>query len=84
MQWRLSAARTPWRPIFAEAEQIFRAHGGRPHWAKRHTMTTADVHALYPQAARFCAVRDEFDPAAKFANAHLTALFDVQTRAKAA
>ena len=77
-------AKMPWRPIFAEAEKIFRAHGGRPHWAKRHTMTTADVHALYPQAARFCAVRDEYDPAAKFANAHLTALFGVQTKAKAA
>jgi FAD-linked oxidoreductase len=70
-----------WQSIFAEAEKIFRAHDGRPHWAKRHTLTTADVHALYPQAAQFCAVRDGFDPAAKFANEHLTKLFGITAKA---
>ncbi len=74
-------AKMPWRAIFAEAEPIFRAHGGRPHWAKRHTLTTADVHNLYPDAARFCAVRDQYDPNAKFANAHLSTLFGIQPRA---
>ncbi len=72
-----------WREIFAEAEKIFRAHDGRPHWAKRHTLTTADVNLLYPQAARFCAVRDEVDPVAKFANAHLSEVFGIKASAKA-
>ncbi len=71
--------RMAWREIFAEAEKIFRAHDGRPHWAKRHTLTTADVHKLYPDAAKFCAVRDKADPGAKFANAHLTQLFGIRT-----
>jgi FAD-linked oxidoreductase len=70
--------RMKWREIFAEAEQIFRAHDGRPHWAKRHTLTTTDVHTLYPDAAKFCAVRDAIDPGAKFANAHLSQLFDIK------
>jgi FAD-linked oxidoreductase len=70
--------RMKWRKIFTDGEQIFRAHDGRPHWAKRHTLTTADVHKLYPDAAKFCAVRDRIDPAAKFANAHLTQLFDIR------
>ena len=70
--------RMKWHAIFAEAEKIFRAHDGRPHWAKRHTLTTADLHQLYPQAAQFCAVRDQIDPQAKFANAHLTKLFDIK------
>lgn len=74
-------AKMPWRTIFAEAEKIFRAHGGRPHWAKRHTLTPEDVQALYPRAAQFCAVRDAYDPSAKFANTHLAALFDVKPRA---
>ena len=65
---------------FAEAEKIFRAHDGRPHWAKRHTLTTSDLHALYPQAAKFCAVRDSIDPPAKFANAHLSQLFDIKAK----
>jgi FAD-linked oxidoreductase len=73
-----------WREIFAEAEQIFRAHGGRPHWAKRHTLSARDVDALYPNAARFRAVRDAHDPGAKFANAHLAELFMAQTRTEAA
>ena len=73
--------RMAWREIFSEAEQIFRAHDGRPHWAKRHTLTTADVHKLYPDAAKFCAVRDRVDPGAKFANAHLTKLFGIEAKA---
>jgi FAD-linked oxidoreductase len=68
-------ARMPYQSLFVEAEKIFRAHDGRPHWAKRHTLTEADVHALYPDAAKFCEVRKSIDPDAKFANAHLAALF---------
>lgn len=73
--------RMAWQKIFADAEKIFRAHDGRPHWAKRHTLTTADVHKLYPDAAKFCAVRDRVDPTAKFANAHLTQLFGIEAKA---
>lgn len=73
--------RMAWQEIFVEAERIFRAHDGRPHWAKRHTLTTADVHQLYPDAAKFCAVRDRVDPGAKFANAHLTQLFGIEAKA---
>lgn len=68
-------AKMPWRDFFAGIEPIFRAHGGRPHWAKRHTLTRADIDALYPNAPRFRAVRAAHDPDAKFANAHLASLF---------
>ena len=68
-------AKMDWRPAFAAVEQVFRAHGGRPHWAKRHTLTSADVLALYPNAARWGAVRKRVDPAGKFMNAHLRDLF---------
>ncbi|MGD9979104.1 MAG: D-arabinono-1,4-lactone oxidase [Hyphomonadaceae bacterium] len=71
-------AKMPWRGLFAEAEPIFRAHGGRPHWAKRHTLTAADVDGLYPDATKFKAVRNAHDPAAKFANAHLAQLFGIE------
>jgi FAD-linked oxidoreductase len=72
--------RMAWREIFAEGEKIFRAHDGRPHWAKRHTLTTADVQKLYPDAAKFCAARDKVDPGAKFANKHLTQLFGIEAK----
>ncbi|WP_375390542.1 D-arabinono-1,4-lactone oxidase [uncultured Sphingomonas sp.] len=68
-------AKMPWRALFAEAEAIFRAHGGRPHWAKRHTLSRADVDALYPMAERYRAVRREADPAGRFLNGHLAELF---------
>jgi FAD/FMN-containing dehydrogenase len=73
-------AKMPWRDLFAQAEPIFRAHDGRPHWAKRHTLTARDVDALYPDAAKFKAVRDAVDPGAKFANAHLTQVFFIEAR----
>ncbi len=68
-------AKMPWRDLFVEAEAIFRAHGGRPHWAKRHTLARADVDALYPMAECYRAVRRETDSEGKFLNPHLAALF---------
>ncbi|WP_284125993.1 D-arabinono-1,4-lactone oxidase [Parerythrobacter aestuarii] len=68
-------AKMPWRKLFAEAEAIFRAHGGRPHWAKRHTLQRGDVDALYPMAERYREVRRAADPTGKFLNPHLEELF---------
>jgi FAD/FMN-containing dehydrogenase len=65
----------PWQESFKAVEEVFAAHGGRPHWAKRHTMTSADVLRLYPMAERWGAVRKRVDPSAKFMNAHLRELF---------
>jgi hypothetical protein len=70
-------AKMPWRKLFTDAEQIFQGHAGRPHWAKRHTLTAADVQALYSEAGRFMSVRAAHDPSGKFANAHLAALFEI-------
>jgi FAD-linked oxidoreductase len=70
-------AKMPFRDVFAAAEPIFRAHGGRPHWAKRHTLTWRDVEALYPNASRFRDVVRAHDPQGKFANAHLSELFEL-------
>jgi len=65
----------PWRTLFSEAEAIFRGNGGRPHWAKRHTLARKDVDALYPMAERYREIRRRFDPTGKFLNAHLAELF---------
>ena len=68
-------AKMPWAAPFAEAEAIFRSYGGRPHWAKRHTLGRGDVDALYPMAERYRAVRRAADPHGKFLNPHLESLF---------
>jgi FAD-linked oxidoreductase len=68
-------AKMPWREAFAGMEAVFAAAGGRPHWAKRHTLTSEDVLRLYPEAPRWGAVRKQVDPGAKFLNGHLRELF---------
>jgi FAD-linked oxidoreductase len=79
-------AKMPWRDCFAEIEAVFQAGGGRPHWAKRHTLTPADVHRLYPRTPDYLRVRAEADPELKFANAHMCQLFGLEPvrQAKAA
>ena len=72
-------AKLRWREVFLAAESIFRAHHGRPHWAKRHTLTADEVRSLYPPATQFAEVRAQWDPDAKFSNAHLSRLFGVGT-----
>jgi FAD-linked oxidoreductase len=69
-------AKMPWREAFSAIEPIFREAGGRPHWAKRHTLQTAG--ALYPKLAAFLAVRETVDPDCIFANAPLRTLFGLQ------
>ncbi len=68
-------ARMPWGQVFGEVEPVLRQFGGRPHWAKRHTLTRADVDALYPMAERYRTVRRDADRQGKFLNLHLEALF---------
>jgi FAD-linked oxidoreductase len=68
-------AKMDWKAPFTAVEAVFAAAGGRPHWAKRHTLTSADVLRLYPMAERWGATRKRFDPQAKFMNASLRDLF---------
>jgi FAD-linked oxidoreductase len=68
-------AKMPWREAFGAIEAVFAAAGGRPHWAKRHTLASADVLRLYPAAPRWAAARRRADPTAKFMNTHLRELF---------
>ncbi len=68
-------AKMAWREAFAAIEPVFAASGGRPHWAKRHSLGSDDVLRLYPDARRWGEVRRRVDPDAKFLNAHLRDLF---------
>ena len=59
-------ASLPWKEYFEDIEPIFRAHGGRPHWAKKHTMRAAQLAPLYPHWAAFARLRHDFDPGDAF------------------
>ncbi|HEY2334747.1 MAG TPA: D-arabinono-1,4-lactone oxidase [Solirubrobacterales bacterium] len=57
-----------WRPYFEAVESIMNAHGGRPHWGKRHFQTASTLVDRYPRWADFQAARDELDPGRVFTN----------------
>jgi FAD/FMN-containing dehydrogenase len=64
----------PFWEYFKDIEPIFRAHGGRPHWGKKHTLTAKDLRPLYSQWNRFAAVREQMDAQGTFLNSYLRKL----------
>jgi len=59
------------RDYFALLEPILRAHDGRPHWGKVHTLTHEELAPAYPRFKEFVAMRDRLDPQRVFANGYL-------------
>jgi len=60
-----------WDGYFGEVEELLIGLGGRPHWGKRHTQTSATLEAMYPDWERFAAVRRRLDPDGLFSNAYV-------------
>jgi FAD/FMN-containing dehydrogenase len=60
--------------LFGECEAIFRAHDGRPHWGKLHSLGPADLARHYPRWRQFVSVRGAVDPDGVFLNPYLRAL----------
>lgn len=67
----LQNASLPYKPYFHDMEPLFRAHGGRPHWGKKHTMGAAELSALYPEWDAFVRIRERFDPDGVLMSEHL-------------
>jgi FAD/FMN-containing dehydrogenase len=64
----------PWREFFDDIEPIFRDHGGRPHWAKKHNLTARELRPLYPHWDDFQRVRERFDPDGTFVSPYIRRL----------
>ncbi|MET0273067.1 MAG: D-arabinono-1,4-lactone oxidase [Phenylobacterium sp.] len=62
--------------LFDVVEPIFRAHAGRPHWGKLHSLSGAQLALLYPNWHDFHAVRRRLDPDGRLLNPYLKALFN--------
>lgn len=60
--------------LFAAVEPIFHAHGGRPHWGKRHGLTHQELRALYPRFDDFTALRRTLDPRGRMLSPYLAQL----------
>jgi FAD-linked oxidoreductase len=72
-----AAVDEPYDYFFSVLEPIHRAHGGRPHWGKLHSLGKEDLTALYPDFQSFLDLRASLDPDGKFLNPHLALLFGV-------
>lgn len=57
------------RRFLRDAEAIFGAAGGRPHWGKLHSLKCEEVAPLYPDIDRFNVLRSRLDPNGKFTTA---------------
>ncbi|RJS46810.1 D-arabinono-1,4-lactone oxidase [Nocardioides cavernaquae] len=68
----------PWQDFFRRAQEIAVAHGGRPHWGKRHSLDASTLATLYPEWDRFQEVRSTLDPDGVFANDHLRRVFEAR------
>jgi len=45
--------------------------GGRPHWAKAHSVTYEDLEKSYPKMKQFSEIRQQLDPEGMFLNDYL-------------
>ncbi|WP_284619566.1 D-arabinono-1,4-lactone oxidase [Aquabacterium humicola] len=71
-----AAADEPWQYLVKDVGQVFRKHGGRPHWGKLHDRSAAELAALYPRWRDFQALRRELDPQGRLLNPYLRRLFE--------
>ncbi|HUS25290.1 MAG TPA: D-arabinono-1,4-lactone oxidase [Candidatus Binatia bacterium] len=62
-------------PYFADIEPLYQPLGGRPHWAKMHTLTAKELSARYPHWKHFLEIRREMDPQGRMLNPYLKTLF---------
>ena len=62
---------------FKDLEDLFIAHGGRPHWGKMHTRDASFFRKAYPKFDDFLQVRAKHDPNGIFLNDHLKKVFGV-------
>jgi FAD/FMN-containing dehydrogenase len=58
-----------------DVDSLLADFDARVHWGKLHFLTPERLHALYPQADDFIAIRRRLDPDGVFLNDHLRPLF---------
>lgn len=63
-----------YREYFDDIEPILRAHDGRPHWGKKHSLSGAALAALYPRWNDFLRLRRALDPQGVFLSAPMARL----------
>lgn len=63
-----------YKPLFNQLEPIFKRNGGRPHWGKINTFTSAEARAQYEHFDDFVKLQKELDPKGRLLNTYLKTL----------
>lgn len=58
-------------PYFADIEALYQPLGGRPHWAKMHTLDATTFSQRYPRFTDFQKLRMQLDPEGQMLNPFL-------------
>jgi len=66
---------TDYEPYLRDVDRLLGEFDARVHWGKLHYLTAEQLHARYPRALDFIALRRELDPRGVFLNDHLRELF---------
>ena len=61
-------------PYYRACEEIFLAHGGRPHWGKVNYLDAEQFANIYPHWADWWQVRNHHDPDGVFLNRYMRSL----------
>ncbi|KAK0463083.1 L-gulonolactone D-arabinono-1,4-lactone oxidase [Desarmillaria tabescens] len=61
----------PYKRLFDGFEAILARHGGRPHWAKAHSLRREKLRSLYPHFDDFIRVLEDVDPCGLFRNEYI-------------
>ncbi|EMG36867.1 FAD/FMN-dependent dehydrogenase [Desulfocurvibacter africanus PCS] len=65
------------KDAFEDIEPIFRHFGGRPHWAKQHSLRAEELRPMYPGWEEFLRMRKCLDPDGVLLNPYLRELLGV-------
>lgn len=66
----------PFDEYFTDIAAICLAHGGRPHWGKKHNLKAAQLRSLYPMWDDYQALRRRLDGKGMFLSPQLRALLE--------
>ncbi|GFY46877.1 l-gulonolactone oxidase [Trichonephila inaurata madagascariensis] len=65
----------PYKKYWEAYEHIMLQAGGRPHWAKAHSITAQTFRHMYPLFTKWCSIRQQLDPINMFMNSYMTRIF---------
>ncbi|KAK7676057.1 hypothetical protein QCA50_020981 [Cerrena zonata] len=71
IQYKPYGLNVPYRTLFSRFEAILVKHGGRPHWAKAHSLRPDDLRQLYPRFDDFVKVLEDVDSEGMFRNEYV-------------